>query len=69
VFPSGLQKAQWFAGFCWKPKVEPRSAHKPPTNGFVCWFEPRRIDWKGLAEKNSEENEGLEGDVQTMEPN
>ena len=35
VFPYGLQKAQWFVGFCWKPKVEPKSAHKPPTNGFV----------------------------------
>jgi hypothetical protein len=22
--------------FFWKPKVEPRSSHKPPTNGFVA---------------------------------
>jgi hypothetical protein len=32
-------------------------------------LDPKRIDWKGFAEKDNEENEILEGDVQTMESN
>jgi hypothetical protein len=68
VFPSGLQKGRWFAGFCWKPKVEPGSA-QTSNKWLCCWLEPRRTDWRGFDEKDSEENAVVEGDVQAMESN